>query len=434
MNKNQRRRPRVTYQNEALYTSFDATGYHFNNQTSSDPNCSLRNLHFDSCSGNKVRQLHRIQAINYSSTTNLIDINQYGSAAHIGALPSDTPDVTLDFEYFLSEGYNEQVAGFITDGKMPALNNHMIADGRVGQNFFIITVPNGHDVVNHDFEHHAKDIRVVGIGNAFLTQYAVTAEVGSMPRARLSFEAFNMVGYTGFCNLPLPSVDPSRNTTCKDDVRFSIPDTYQSFVYGNVTGMEDIEFHEGNVGLSPTNIELSLKNGSNISILPSGFNDVDSGSAHIQGFTINVPLGRTKISRIGNKHSFSRVANYPANIEVAIRAIASNIKESTISQYFSDEKCLKSSFDLEIKLNDCFSVAACDDNSIAHVESSMYFNIKNARLNSESFTLDVENHKIVDIQFTASIVGPEDLNEGLFISGRSFLPNKPKIVSWGNPI
>lgn len=434
MSINQRRRPRVIYQNEALYTSFDATGYHFNNQTPSDPDCSLRNLHFDSCSGNQVRQLHRIQAINYSATTNLVDINQYGSASHIGSLPSDTPDVTLDFEYLLSEGYNEQLSGFIIDGAVPTLYNHMIADGRVGQNFFIVTVPNGHDVVNHHFERHAEDIRVIGIGNAFLTQYAVTAEIGSIPRARLSFEAFNMVGYTGFCNLPLPSVDPSKNTTCKDDIRFSIPDTYQSFVYGNVTGMEDIEFHESNVGISPANIEMSLKNGAVISILPSGFNDVNSGSVHIQGFTINVPLGRTKISRIGNRHSFSRVTNYPTNIQVSIRAIASNIKKSAISHYFSDQKCLPSNIDLEIKLNDCFSVAACDDNSIAHVESSMYFNIKNVTLDSEFFTLDIEDNKIVDISFTASVSGPEDLNEGLFISGRSFLPNKPKIVSWGNPI
>lgn len=429
-----RTRPRVIYQNEFLYSSFDATGYHFNHSTKSDPDGSLRNLDWEACSGNQVRQLHRIQAINYSSITNLVDINQYGSAAHIGALPSDTPDVTLDFEYFLSEGYNEQVAGFITDGKNPALNNHMIADGRVGQNFFIVTVPHHHDVVNYDLEGNADDVRVIGIGNAFLTQYAVTAEVGSIPRARMSFEAFNMVGYTGFCNLPVPSVDYRHNNHCKDDIRFSIPDTYQSFVYGNVVGMEDIEFSESNLGISPRNIELSLKNGSNITILPSGFNDMDLGSAHIQGFTINVPLGRTKISRIGNIHSFSRVGNYPTTIEVIIRAIVSDIKESTIGQYLADEQCSNAFFDLEIKMNDGFCIDLCKDNKVVHAESSMYFNIKNTRLTSEFFTLDLENHKMVDIKFTASVVGPEHLNEGLFISGRSFMPTKPKIVSWGNPI
>jgi len=427
-----RTRPRVIYQNEFLYSSLDATGYHFNNSTKSDPDCSLRNIDWESCSGNQVRQLHRIQAINYSSITNLIDINQYGSAAHIGALSSDTPDVTLDIEYLLSEGYNEQVMGFITDGESPALHKHLIPDGRVGQNFFIVTVPHHHDVINYDLEGNAKDVRVIGIGNAFLTQYAITAEVGSIPKARASFEAFNMVGYTGFCNLPVPSVDPRHNNLCKDDIRFSIPDTYQSFVYGNVVGMEDIQFSESNLGISPRNIELSLKNASNISILPSGFNDMDSGSAHIQGFTINVPLGRTKISRIGSMHSFSRAGNYPTVIEVVIRAIVSDIKESTMSQYLSDEQCGNAFFDLEIKMNDGFCIDLCQDNKIVHAESSMYFNIKNARLMSEFFALDLESHKTVDIKFTASVVGPETLHEGLFISGRSYMPKKPKIISWGN--
>lgn len=423
---------RSIYQNEFLYSSFDATGYHFNNKIKSDPTCSLRNLDWESCSGNQVRQLHRIQAINYSSSTNLIDINQYGSAAHIGSLSSDTPDVTLDFEYILSEGYNEQVVGFVTDGKDSAFKNFIVPDGRVGQNFFIITVPQGHDVINYNFNGNGEDIRVVGIGNAFLTQYAMTAEVGSIPRARLSFEGFNMRGYTGFCNLPIPSINPIENNLCKDDIRFSIPDTYESFIYGNITGMEDIEFRQSVVGVSPNNISLSLKNAANITILPSGFNDSSIGPAHIQGFTINVPFGRTKINRMGSQYSFSRVGNFPMNIEVAIRAIVTDLKASNLFETIYS--CKKSFFDLEIKLDDCFSVGACDDNSIKQSDSSMYFNIKNAHLSSESFSLDIPDHKIVDIKFTASVFGPEDFNEGLYISGRSFMPKKPKIVSWGNPI
>lgn len=426
-----RTRPRVIYQNEFLYSSLDATGYHFNHSTKSDPDCSLRNIDWESCSGNQVRQLHRIQAINYSSITNLIDINQYGSAAHIGALSSDTPDVTLDIEYLLSEGYNEQVMGFITDGESPALHKHLMPDGRVGQNFFIVTVPHHHDVVNYDFENNAEDIRVIGIGNAFLTQYAITAEVGSIPKARASFEAFNMVGYTGYCNLPVPSVDYKFHG-CKDDIRFSIPDTYQSFVYGKVTGMEDIDYREANLGIAPRNIEVSFKNGSYISVLPSGFNDMDSGSVHIQGFTINVPLGRTKINRIGSQHAFSRVGNYPLNVEIVIRGIVSDLKNSPLHSLHLSDTCGAPTFDLEIKMNDGFCISLCKDNSIKHVDSSMYFNIKNARLDSEAFTLDLDSHKMVDVKFTAAIVGPDKLDEGFFISGRSYMPNKPKIISWGN--
>lgn len=432
MSKIKRTRPRVIYQNEFLYSSFDATGYHFNNSTTHDLNCQLRNLHWDSCSGNQVRQLHRIQAINYSSITNLLDVNQYGSLARVGVLSADTPDVTLDIEYLLSDGYNEQVAGFITDGYSSAFANHTINDGRVGHNFFIVTVPDHHDVVNYDFASQPENVHVLGIGNAFLTQYAVTAEVGSIPRARLSFEAFNMRAYTGYCNLPLPSVNPKHPTKCPADLRFSIPDTYESFVYGKVKGMDDVVYSKGSLGIPPRSILLSLKDGGYMSKQTSGFNEMDMGGAHIQGFSINAQLGRTKLNRMGGIHAYSRVHNYPMTIEVSIRAIVSDIKESNVKLLFDDDSC-QEGHDLEIQMHDKWCVEECEGD-LSQTESSMTFIIKNARVSSETFNLDISDHKIVDLKFTSSIVGPDSRGEGLFISGRSFLPQKPKILSWGNPL
>jgi len=127
-------RNRVIYQNEFLYTSLDATGYHFENKTTSDPDCVLRNVLPDNCSGNLVTQLHRIQAINYTVNTNYINVNQYGQLARVGGVSATNPDITLDFEYFLADGYNEQAVGFVTDGSTQALFNHMVTDGRFGQN------------------------------------------------------------------------------------------------------------------------------------------------------------------------------------------------------------------------------------------------------------------------------------------------------------
>ena len=95
------KRSNVNYANEFLYVAFDATGFHFNDFTRLDPDCDLRNLDCYVCSGNLVRQLHRIQAINYGFTVNRKDVNEYGHLANIGRIPVETPNVTLDFEYFL---------------------------------------------------------------------------------------------------------------------------------------------------------------------------------------------------------------------------------------------------------------------------------------------------------------------------------------------
>jgi len=428
MSKKFLKRNRVIYQNEFLYTSFDATGYHFNTNTASDSDCSLRNIPKEDCSGNLVCLLHRIQSINYGITLNNVPVNQYGSAARINALVAESPDVTLDFEYFLADGFNEQTVGFIVDGEHQALTKHMIHEGRVGQNFFISVAPEGHDIIKANLEDEKDNIRVIGIGNAFLSQYAVTAQVGDIPRARLSFEAFNARAYHGFCNLPIPSVNPAKEHDC-DSVRFSLPDTYESFLYGNVQGMEDIVYSEGNWGLRPADILISLGDGGLITKQSADLNNAFDGSAHVQGFSINVPLGSTKISRIGGLHSFARVHNYPVRIEVTVQAIVSELKKLRALH----GTCANEKHDLILQLRDCNAVHAanCD---LASSEISMTYVIKSAQLDAEGFTLDLDNSKIVDLTFTASMAGPEDKSQGLFIYGKSFLPDKPAIVAWGQSL
>ena len=123
-------RNKVNYASQMLYTSFDATGCHFTNHTG-DPLDQFRNTHWTEVNGgNQVRQLHRVQAVNHSFQTNFVDINEYGQLARRDKTYLQTPDVTIDFEYCLADGYNEQVAGFVIDGSNPALMRHINYENR----------------------------------------------------------------------------------------------------------------------------------------------------------------------------------------------------------------------------------------------------------------------------------------------------------------
>lgn len=447
-------RNRVNYQSEFLYTSFNATGYHFADNVSHDPNCKLRNLNKNECSGNLVEQLHRIQSVNYNINTNYININQYGKAARIDGVISTSPDVTLDFEYFLADGYNEQAIGFITDGITPALRKHMLVEDRFGSNFFIVTGPDGRDIIGANLDKYintegifndsseidlpfqlmhdkiTNDITTLGIGNAFLSQYAVTAEVGSLPKARLSFDAFNVRVYNHFCNLPLPTITSS--TSCAKDLRFSIPDTYESFVYQKVQGLEDITLQEGVPGLRSTEISITLGDIGAISKQldkPKGFtNDYSKGAANIQGFTINVPIGTTKINRIGDSYAFTRTLNFPSKIDIQIKALVSELKKLTNI----DDLCLKKPTDVILDLHDYRCLVVCTDEKLNQTTSNMKYIIKGAVLESEGFSLNIGDNKIVELTLSASVSGPEDKDAGLFIFGKSFLADKPSILSWGN--
>lgn len=421
------RRNRVNYGGEFLYTSFDATGYHFNNQTLYDPNCELRNVPWTECSGNLVRQLHRVQSINYGFTQDFKDANEFGKIARTARVSVNNPDVTLDFEYFLADGYNEQVMGFIIDGKTQTLFKHLASEGRMGQNFFIGVAPEGHQVVGANLKQKEESRRVVGIGNAFLSQYAVTAELGSIPKARVSFDAFNMRSYYGACNLPIPAVDPV-NDCGAPDVNFSLPDTYESFVYEQLTGLEDIVYQEGAGGLRPGDIKISIDDGAFFSRQLSGLNEYTNGGAHIQGFTINMPLGNTRIHRLGRHFEFARVLNFPATIDVEVQALVADLKAENL---WSRITCPSKKHNLTLLLNDCRSLSICDDKLVPH-STNMAFYLKSAILDEENFSSSISDNKVVNLKFTVPVGGADDYDDGLFITGKSFFPERPNLLTWGN--
>lgn len=422
------RRNRVNYGSEFLYTSLDATGYHFNDLTKYDSGCELRNVPFTDCSGNLVRQLHRIQAINYGFGMQFKDANEFGRIARTTKVAVESPDVTIDFEYFLADGYNEQAMGFIIDGKTQALYNHLVTEDRVGQNFFIGVAPEGREVIGANLNYQEERRRVIGIGNAFLSQYAVTAELGSIPKARASFEGFNMRSYYGACNLPIPAIDPV-NDCATPDVNFSLPDTYESFVYEKVTGLEDIVLQDGAGGLRPGDIKISLDDGAFFSRQLSGLNDYENGGAHIQGFTVNMPIGNTKIRRLGRRYEFARVLNFPAKIQITVIALVTHLKEHNLW----GQLCENKKHELVLMLEDCRSVSVCDQKVVPSM-ANMIFYFKGAMLDKESFDSSVSDNKKVTLNFSVPVGGADDKDHGMFIFGKSFFPDRPNLLAWGNPL
>lgn len=421
-------RNRVNYGNEFLYTAFDATGYHFNDETKEDPDCSLRNIPWTDCSGNLIRQLHRIQSINYGFGLTFKDVNEFGKLARKHRVAIEAPDVTIDFEYYLADGYNEQVMGFVVDGETQATYKHLIANNKGGMNFFVGVAPEGREVIGANLEYEEERRRVIGIGNSFLSQYAVTAELGSIPRARVSFDAFNLRSYHGACNLPVPSLD-IKNDFCQPDLKFSLPDTYESFVYEKLQGLEDIVYEDGAGGLQTGDIKIDLDDGAFFSKQVSGLNNYNDGGAHIQGFTINMSLSTTKLQRLGRSFSFARAHEFPSLIQVQVQAIVSELKET----FLWGEICKNKKHNLVLRIDDCRSLSECDGNLVPHTANMIYY-LRGAILDNESFDSSVSDNKIVNLNFSVPVGGADDKDDGMFIFGKSHFPDRPALLAWGKPL
>ena len=62
-------------------------------------------------------QITRVQDISHDMTLNRTDIFEFGRLAALDRVVLDTPTVTLDFSYLLTNGHNEDVMGMLVAGR-----------------------------------------------------------------------------------------------------------------------------------------------------------------------------------------------------------------------------------------------------------------------------------------------------------------------------
>lgn len=438
-------RARVIYQSEALYAgTVDATGHHF---TASADNWATKTGYgttgeipagADARTG--IMQLRRVQSANYSFSVNRQDVNQFGQLARIDSVSIEPPTVTLDFSYYLTNGLNEKLLGFNVSGTSSALSDELLlgktaaAQNPGGKNFFILTTSESSDAVkNKDAE---SEKSVIALGNGFVSNYSIEAAVGGMPTASVTIDGLNLRSYTGTANLPIPAIDTQFGTPISD-VQFSLPPAIsgKGFAYDdgtdNIWGTRD-DYNNysgaegyGEEGLSclrPGDISMSLGSAGRAGLfenLPDDqranteyASEVDdfvlgqgSGSAHIQSFSIDVPVSRSTIQRLGNAYGYAKVTDFPVNISVSVSAILSDLKEGNVADLLFNQEA----HDL------IFTMREPTQSGIGNV--AMQYKIKGARLEGESFSSSIGDNKSVDLTFTAQVGGPEDDENGIFISG-----------------
>jgi hypothetical protein len=410
-------RARVIYQSEALYAgTVDATGYHFTVSGLNSAGYSGVATHGEATTlaagggdvKNGIQQLRRVQSANYSFTINRQDVNQFGQLARIDSVAIDPPTVNLDFSYYLTNGVNEKILGMNVDGQNSAFPPEVLLGGATsnanpdGHNFFILTTPQGSDAVGNSSASSEKN--VIALGNGYVTNYSMEASVGSMPTASVTIEGLNLQSYIGSDNLDTPAINTQFGTPI-DGIEFSVPDA--------ISGVTDVPTSDTDEGISclrPGDISMSLGHGraGGFELLPSKepWQDYEgSGSAHIQSFSIDVPISRTTLQRLGNSYGYSKVVDFPVNISVSVSAILSELKAGNVTDILFDQE----EHDL------VFTLREPDQYGTGVI--AMQYRVGAAQLEGESFSSSIGDNKSVDLTFTAQLGGPEDLARGIFISG-----------------
>ena len=379
-------RNRVIYQSEGLFVSKDA---------------SL---------GAKIdhEQLGRVQSANYSFTINRQDVNQFGDLARIDSLVLDPPTVSLDFSYYLADGFNERALGFFVQNSGAGNGSQRGVDGTAfdvgnfasghlqgssGTNFFIVTSPNGEDLnkVDPGQELDNSD-SVIGVGNCYVSDYSVDLSVGSLPTVNVTVEGANMNSVSNSATTGSPAIDQEDGTKLGGATGWLIqlpPPTDDGGISGYNGGTPI-------TALRPGDVTLGLDNVSGESLVKLG----TTAGAHIQSASLSLPLSRTPIDRLGSRFPFAREVDFPVNSTMNISAI---VNESA-GQNLAD--ILDSGVQAAT-----ITVKDHDGND------AILYTMSGIKIDSQSFSSSIGSNKTVDMTFSTQIGGPNDVINGVFMSG-----------------
>jgi hypothetical protein len=350
-------RNRTISPSEALFASLNATG-----------------------SQSTINQIHRVQSVNYGTSTNRTPVGQFAQQASIDNVILEPQAVSLDFSYLVTNALNEANLGFVVDGSAQAISGYL-SKQTDERNYYILTVEEGEEAFGGDTDPSGN--AVIGIGNGFLAKYGFEAQVGQFPSASVSVEALNQVGYASSAAQASPAINPITATRVQGQP-FTIPAT-TSGVNGQATA------------LRPGDVYLTLTN-------PAY--GVNINDAKIQNVKIDIDLGREPLNKLGSLFPFSRELTFPINVSVSVEANVGDLTTGSLSDVLCDDK----DYNIVVGLRKPSCPGATGTTAIE-------YSVRGAKLDSQSFSSALNSNKTVSLQWTAQIGGPRDTARGFFISG-----------------
>jgi hypothetical protein len=381
-------RNRVIYQSEALYVSSGA-------------NSTTSGHHY---------QLDRVQSANYNFNIARQDINQFGELARIDSIALESPTVSLDFSYYLTDGANEAALGFYvatgaqTQSQFPS---GQLVDGNSGQNFYIVTTSEGFDLnaetgLAGSVANALSGKSAIGIGNAYLTDYTVDLSVGNIPTVSVSFEGSNMNAFTFTSGNSGQSVGINLASGTKLDNRIQLAQP------NSQTGSTTVS------ALRPGDVTISFGTFTGATATGAsgigGFAELNQASAsgiHIQSASLSLPLGRTPIQRLGSRYAFARTVDFPINATLSVNGVQNDLGSGSLIDLINNNP----KGDITITINKPTIIGSTS------VVPAVRYTMKNAQLDSVGYSSSIGANKTIDLTFTTQIGGANDTVNGIQMSG-----------------
>jgi hypothetical protein len=335
-----------------------------------------------------LKLLKRVQSSSISVSNPITRPKQIGSSDFAFEKYITIPEISVDLKYLVSDNSNELVLGLNATGNESFLKN-MAISGQDKNLFFILTDTNAQDA---DSLTNMVGNDVFAVGNTFLTNYSISAEVGSVPTVSTSFSCLNMTFQTYNGTGANGSEVPAINLTN------GIKSTEKYLLTGaNMSPLNYLSTQATRpYAIRPGDIVLQLPQTFMGGIRYSG--DVP---ATISSLEINVPIERKNLLGFGSNYPYDKRIMYPLIGTVSFNGIFDEPVTGDFSNIFNDD----TAYDLT------FNLKNYDGATGLRVE------ILNARIDSQSFDLSIGENMNFQSSFSFKIFE----TDGMRISGAARL-------------
>ena len=340
-------------------------------------------------------QIHRVQSANYSFDLTRQDINQFGQLAAVDRLILEQPTVSLDFSYYTQTGKQETDIGMTIGGESAIAG--ILSGDDLGtpvhvKNYYIQTVGEGSDAGSS-----TNVSGVIGIGNGFLSSYAVNGSVGDFVTSDVSVEGLNMV----FSN-QTPSTVPLPTIRSSDGASFgSTGVTIPAAGYSQDVTNQPNALRHGN-------ITLTLETGA-IDSTTHHMKGFDSTDLKPQNFSVSFDLSRENLEKLGSRFAYSKEIEFPATATMDVSSIvgdmASDKDDDMLEDFINDSD---TAHDVAV---------AC--NGFASSEKGLTYTLKSAKLDSYGMSSSIGDNKSLDVTWSSQIGGPADTTHGIKIESNT---------------
>lgn len=332
----------------------------------------------DQFSNSGVKQISRVQEFSISVQTPQEEFTYLDGG--LSQTMIDHSRVDIGFDYIATNGSNERNIGFITNGltgALLALNSD--------KNYYV-AFSDGFDAVSDP----STSKTILGLGQAVLNSYSISANVGSFVVASANFTALQMQTYTGFSgqNLPIVNLQTFESLTGANYI-FNIPQpTEQRDTLSSNPA-------DGIVALTSNDVMMEFPTGSVFATYLSG-----SNSCFLQGFNFTMNFERNEIKPLGYVCPVQRPISYPVSFSLQVDALMNKYKIDQLNRL----RCPDSGHDINVIIK-----RPCSD------EIALELKLKKMRLVNQNINQNIGSPETVSFEWRGLISNPMDTGNGFFL-------------------